>query len=113
MKVILNNEEVEVEEPMTILELATRERIDIPTFCFMKELEPYTSCFLCVVEIEGMTRLPPSCGTMIMDGMRIWTHSPRVIESRKMALELLLSDHNDECMSPCSQECPAEIDIQT
>jgi formate dehydrogenase major subunit len=113
MKVILNNEDVEVSEQMTILELANREGIDIPTFCYIKELEPYTSCFLCVVEIEGMQRLPPSCGTMVQDGQRIWTHSPRVLESRKMALELLLSDHNADCMSPCSQTCPAEIDIQT
>ncbi len=95
----------------TILDVAKRAGIEIPTLCFHDELKPYGSCFICVVEVEGMNRLVPSCATLIAEGMTIQTNSERVRVSRKVCVELLLSDHVGDCRGPCQVTCPAGIDI--
>lgn len=96
----------------TILEVARENGIEIPTLCYDEIVDIYGACGLCVVEMEGSPKLFRSCATTISEGMVINTESEKVIESRKTALELLLSDHNGDCRPPCSLACPAETDCQ-
>ena len=87
----------------------------IPTLCHEPELPPYTSCFVCVVEQEGVGKLLPACSTPAGNGMVLQTRSERVEAARKTALQLLLSNHPADCVAPCSRDrgCPARIDVQT
>ena len=96
----------------TILDLARRNNIDIPTLCHDPRLKPYTSCYVCVVEVDGMRGLQPSCSTKVTEGMSIQTHNEKVHKARKTALDLILSNHYADCMAPCKQTCPAGVDIQ-
>jgi formate dehydrogenase major subunit len=97
----------------TILDVVRKHNLDeIPTLCYEPRLEPYGSCFLCVVEVKGAPRLVPACVTRIRDGMEVTTRSPRIMTARKSALELLLSDHYADCVCPGQRACPAGVDIQ-
>jgi formate dehydrogenase major subunit len=96
----------------TILELARRHGTEIPTLCNDDRLEPFSSCYLCVVEVEGMRGHQPSCSTKITEGMKIITDNEGIRKSRKMALELMLSNHYADCLGPCKQTCPAGVDVQ-
>lgn len=111
LNITLNGKIVTAEAGETILTVATRNGIKIPTLCNQPELKPYGSCFICVVEQKGLSRLVPSCATPVFDGMAVETDSERVRASRKMCVELLLSDHVGDCRGPCQVECPAGIDI--
>ncbi|MBN2069942.1 MAG: FAD-dependent oxidoreductase [Candidatus Krumholzibacteriota bacterium] len=113
IRIIINGREVEAVPGKTILEVVREYQIDdIPTLCHSEELEPYGSCFLCVVEVKGRNNLVPACATRISPGMEIETRNERVIASRKTALELLLSNHYADCVSPCMEGCPAGVDAQ-
>lgn len=94
----LNGERVEARPGMTILDLAQENRISIPTLCYHCELTPTGACRLCVVEVEGSRTLVASCHTPVAPNMVIETHSPKVIRTRKMLVELLLSSHPDFCL---------------
>lgn len=96
----------------TILELAKRHGIEIPTLCNDDRLEPFTSCYVCVVEVEGMRGHQPSCSTKIAEGMKVITYNEGIHKSRRTALELMLSNHYADCMGPCKQTCPAGVDVQ-
>jgi formate dehydrogenase major subunit len=100
-----------VEKGTTVLEAARGLGIEIPTLCHVEGLPPAAACFLCSVQIEGMPRLSPSCGLPAGDGMVVVTDSADIRASRKMALELLLSDHAGDCIAPCSAGCPAGLDV--
>ena len=108
----LNGREVQVEAGSTIREVAEAQGIHVPTFCHDDRLKPFASCFLCVVEVEKARGLLPACSTRVAPGMVIQTDSEKVVTSRKMALDLLLSDHAGDCIAPCEATCPANIDIQ-
>ncbi len=95
-----------------ILDTATRNGIEIPTLCHDPRLEPYSSCYVCVVEIEGSKSLQPSCSTKIAEGMVIKTGSDKVKKARKTALDLLTSNHYADCAAPCTLTCPAGVDVQ-
>lgn len=110
-KVTIDNREVEAPDGATVLDAAEKLGIEIPTMCFLKGYELSTSCMVCVVEIEGKAGLVPACGTVAVEGMQVCTNSERVIDARKTALELLLSDHVGDCMGPCQVTCPARMDI--
>lgn len=112
IKVILNNKEIYTSPYKTILEIAKENGIDIPTLCNDPRIPPNTSCFICVIEVEGAKTLLPACATKPQDGMKISTHSEKVIRSRKTALELLLSNHFGDCFGPCKLACPANCDAQ-
>ena len=107
----IDGREVEVDEGASILDAARKLGIDLPTLCHQDGLEPVGSCFLCVVEVEGLNRLVPSCTARAEDGMAVTTDSPEIRAARKMALELLLSDHTGDCEAPCTLACPAGLDI--
>jgi len=112
VNVILNGKIITGYRGESILDLAARYGIEIPTLCHDPRLEPYTSCYVCVVEIEGLRGLQPSCSTKISEGMRIETDNDRIHKARKTALELLLSNHYADCLGPCTQACPAGVDVQ-
>ncbi|HOH60526.1 MAG TPA: 2Fe-2S iron-sulfur cluster-binding protein, partial [Candidatus Cloacimonadota bacterium] len=113
MEVILNGRKIEAPEDITILELATREGIKIPTLCHDEELKPYGSCWVCAVQVEGRRGFVTSCGTKLSPGMVIHTDSEEIHKARKMALELLISNHYADCEAPCKIACPDHVDIQT
>ena len=108
---IVDGREIEVPEGSTVMEAARRLGIPIPTLCHVEGLEPASSCFLCCVQIEGHKGLSPACSMPVSEGMMVTTNSDDVRASRRMALELLLSDHAGECIAPCSAQCPAGLDI--
>jgi len=113
IKLNINQKEYTSLPGKTVLEVIRENNIDdIPTLCHDERLKPYGSCFLCVVEIEGFRTLKPSCATPVADNMVIRTNTPKVMEARKTALELILSNHYADCIAPCTQECPAGVDIQ-
>ena len=91
VNVILNGKIVPGIKGETILQLAERNGLDIPTLCNDPRLEPYTSCYVCVVEVEGLRGLQPSCSTRVSEGMRIETHNDKIASARRTALELILS----------------------
>ncbi len=84
-------------EGSTILEVAQENGIDIPTLCYTPELRPIGACRICVVEVEGLKTLVGACHTPITPGMVIHTHSPKVIEARRVIVELLLASHCGSC----------------
>ncbi|MBC7249595.1 MAG: molybdopterin-dependent oxidoreductase [Anaerolineae bacterium] len=98
IRVTIDGQTIEVEEGMTILEVARRVGIYIPTLCYVPRLEPYGGCRLCLVEVEGHRRLETSCTTPVVDGMVIKTNTPQVQETRREVLELIISDHPYECL---------------
>lgn len=112
LNIIINGKIVHGLKGESILDLARRLGIDIPTLCHDPRLEPYSACYLCVVEVEGMRGLQPACSTQITEGMRIETENTRVQKSRKFALELMVSNHYADCVAPCKETCPAGVDVQ-
>ncbi len=96
--VFVNDKPVKARKGETILNLLSRIGIEVPTLCHMKSLFPSGSCRMCVVEVDGNKNLVPSCSQPVAEGMKIHTHSSRVIEARKVIVELLLSNHPDDCL---------------
>lgn len=112
VKIYIDGKAVVTTSDQTILQACRSQGISIPTLCYDDQLEPFTSCFLCIVEVEGNNNFMPSCGTKVQDGMRIITESENIWKARKMALELILSNHYADCLGPCRLECPAGVDVQ-
>jgi formate dehydrogenase major subunit len=102
---------VTVEAGTTVLEAARALGIRVPTLCHVDGLPPSSSCFLCAVQVEGKPALAPSCAMPAAEGMVVRTDTDEIRASRKMALELLLSDHAGDCIGPCMTGCPARFDI--
>ena len=82
IEVILNGTKVQTEPGITILELARRHGIEIPTLCHDEELKPYGSCWVCAVEVSGRRGFVTSCGTLVTPGMEINTDSPDIRAAR-------------------------------
>jgi NADH-quinone oxidoreductase subunit G/NADP-reducing hydrogenase subunit HndD len=93
-----NNRVLEANEGETVLSALRRHGISVPTLCHMSDLFPSGACRMCVVEVEGMRSLVPSCAYPVANGMKIQTHSPRAIRARKTIVELLLANHPDDCL---------------
>ena len=108
----INGKAITAPEGSTILEAARANGIDIPTLCYDKAVEIYGACGLCVVEAEGIPKLLRSCSAKCTEGMVVNTESDRVIRSRKIAMELLMSAHDGDCVAPCKLNCPAHTDCQ-
>ena len=106
INVIINGVEVSVPKGSTILEAARIANIDIPTLCFLKDINAIGACRICVVEAQekrgdalGPKRIVASCVYPVTEGMVITTNSPAVIDSRKKTLQLILSTHEKKCLS--------------
>lgn len=115
IKFKINDIEVIAEQGEMIADVAARYGIDIPTFCHDPKVKSYGACGMCVIEAKGGGKLLRSCSTEVnarTEGMEYYTHTPRTIQARKVALELLMSDHTGDCRPPCMKACPAETDCQ-
>jgi formate dehydrogenase major subunit len=109
----INGKDIQAKPGQTILDVVHEQKLDkIPTLCHSPELDPYGSCFLCVVEIKGRRFLAPSCATKVTEKMEVETRNERVISARRTCLELLISNHYADCISPCKEGCPAHVDAQ-
>lgn len=109
--ITIDEQQLEVETGTTILEAARVAGIEIPTLCHLPGRPAQASCFVCMVQIQGMKRLVPACGTAVTDGMVVSSETPDVLDARRTAIELLLSDHLGDCIGPCQGVCPAHMDI--
>lgn len=98
MKVTINDRVLEANQGETVLSVASRAGITIPTLCHMEGLAPTGACRICVVEDKGNGNLIPSCSQPAYDGMEIDTHSPKALNARKTIVELLLANHPDDCL---------------
>ena len=98
VELTINNIKVKAEEGMTILDAAKSVGISIPTLCHMKDLYPTGACRICVVEVDGMRGLIPSCAYPVSEGMNVLTNSARVRISRKTIVELLVENHPQDCL---------------
>jgi len=94
----VNGKNIEARDGETILSALKRAGITVPTLCHMEDLFPSGACRMCVVEVEGQRSLVPSCAFPVAGGMKIKTHSPRTVRARKTIIELLLSNHPDDCL---------------
>jgi iron-only hydrogenase group A len=104
----VNNKKIKAEKGETILSALNRNGIIIPTLCRMKDFSPTGACRMCVVEVEGRERLVTACSQPVEEWMKIRTHSPRVITARKTIVELLLSNHPDDCLY-CDRNLNCEL----
>ncbi|MDO5557384.1 MAG: NADH-dependent [FeFe] hydrogenase, group A6 [Clostridia bacterium] len=91
--------EVKVPEGTTILEAARAASINIPTLCFLKEINEVGECRMCIVEVEGRRGFVTSCIQKVEEGMVVKTNTPDVEETRKVVLDLILSNHKRECLT--------------
>lgn len=111
MRLTVNGMAVEVEPGATLLTAARAAGVDVPTICRDDACAPSTSCMACLVRVDGGERLLPACEAPAREGMRVETEDEAVLSARRMALELLLSDHTGDCEGPCRVACPASLRI--
>ncbi|MCK3779314.1 NADH-quinone oxidoreductase subunit NuoG [Ensifer sesbaniae] len=97
VSVTINGQTLDVDAGTTVLQAAQGLGIEIPTFCYLKRLPPLASCRMCLVEIEGLRRLQPSCATAVTDGMVVRTDTPLIDETRSSMLDMLLANHPLDC----------------
>ena len=95
----INGMDVAAPKGSTILEAAKLAGIDIPTLCYLKDINEIGACRICIVEVKGAKSLVASCVYPINEGMEVWTNSPKVLNSRKRTLQLILSNHDRKCLS--------------
>jgi len=110
IKIIIDGVTCTGQSGETILQIANRAGVFIPTLCNDERVAHYGACGVCLVEGEGLPKLMRSCSTVAADGWVLHTDSERVLKARKIALELLMSDHDGDCKGPCSLTCPAGTD---
>ncbi len=96
----------------TILTVARRMGLDIPTLCYNEKISKTTSCFACVVKDEKTGRFLPSCSACPSEGQNINASGDEVVEMRRTALGLLLSEHTGDCEAPCTMACPAHASVE-
>ena len=99
VKLNIDGIDVEVEKGSTVLTAARKANIDIPTLCFLKEINAAGDCRMCLVEIEGRRGFVPSCNTVAEEGMIVKTNSPEINDARRIVLDLILSSHNRDCLT--------------
>lgn len=99
IKLNIDGRDIEVEKGSTVLMAAKKANIDIPTLCFLKEINSAGDCRMCLVEIEGRRGFVPSCNTIAEDGMVIKTNTPDINDERRVVLDLILSSHNRDCLT--------------
>ncbi len=107
----INNKDFEVTDGLTILNVANGAGIIIPSLCHNERLSHYTSCMVCLVKDNRNGNFLPACSAFVQDGMDIDCSSEEVINLRRKAIELLLSEHRAECEAPCRVVCPGGYNI--
>lgn len=104
----INGREYQVPKTATILEAARIANIHIPTLCYLKNINAIGACRLCLVEVKGARGMVTSCVTMVTEGMEVYTNTPAIMSARKINLELVLSNHNKQCLS-CIRSTTCEL----
>ncbi len=104
----INNIPVSVPEGTTILEAAKTVGINIPTLCYMKNINAIGACRICVVEVKGARSSVAACVYPVAEGMEVFTNTPKIRQDRKTTIELILSDHKKECLS-CARNGKCEL----
>lgn len=95
----IDNQEVTVKKGTTILEAAKQVGIDIPTLCFLKDINEVGDCRMCIVEVEGRRGFATSCIQKVEQGMVVHTNTQNVLEARHVILDLILSNHSKDCLT--------------
>ena len=95
--VTINGVSVQVPEGTTIMDAANAADIPIPSLCYLKGINEIGACRVCCVEVEGENRMVSACNNPVKDGMVVYTNSPRARQTRRVNVELLLSQHDCEC----------------
>lgn len=104
----INHQAICVEEGITIMEAARQNRIKIPHLCYIKDIHQMGACRICVVEVEGLPALQASCMTTVEEGMVVHTNTKQVRDVRRVLYELMLSDHDADCLS-CARNQSCEF----
>jgi NADP-reducing hydrogenase subunit HndD len=104
----IDGAKVEVPAGATVLDAARKAGVQVPTLCYMKDVQAIGACRVCMVEVEGAATLVASCSTPATDGMKVHTNNRRVRESRRMVVELLLSEHEGDCQT-CNRSEDCEL----
>ena len=104
----INGREFAVPKNATVLEAARFAGIDIPTLCYLKDINEIGACRLCLVEVKGARGLVTACVYPVNEGMEVFTNTPKVLNARKLNLELVLSTHEKKCLS-CIRSTDCEL----
>ena len=99
VNITINGQKLQVPKDYTILQAARSANIDIPTLCYLKDVNEIGACRMCVVEVKGARSLQAACVYPVSEGLEIKTNTPAVRESRKVTLELILSNHDRKCLT--------------
>jgi NADP-reducing hydrogenase subunit HndD len=108
IEVTINNKKISVPEGITILEAAKSAGLEIPTLCYHIDQSIKANCRVCIVEVEGMKTLPSSCSTAVRPGMVIHTNSAKVLEARRVIIEMILANHDADCLK-CHRNLSCEL----
>jgi len=111
VKIKIDKREVEVAEGSMLIEVIRDLGTEVPSMCYLKDVEQFTSCMVCVVKDRKSGKIFPSCSQAAKEGMDIISEDDEIREARRGALELLLSEHVGDCEAPCQLTCPAHMDI--
>lgn len=95
----IDGQKITVQKGTTILEAAKSAGIDIPTLCFLKDINEVGDCRMCIVEVEGRRGFATSCIQTVEEGMVVHTHTPNVLEARHVILDLIISNHSKDCLT--------------
>lgn len=104
----IDDQEIKVEKGITILQAAKQVGIDIPTLCFLKEINEVGDCRMCIVEVEGRRGFATSCIQKVEEGMVVHTNTPNVLEARHVILDLIISNHAKDCLT-CTRSGNCEL----
>lgn len=108
INLIIDGQKITVPEGITILEAAKQAGIDIPTLCFLKDINEVGDCRMCIVEVEGRKGFATSCIQTVEEGMVVHTHTPNVLEARHVILDLIISNHAKDCLT-CTRSGNCEL----
>lgn len=108
INVKINGKEIQVKEGSTILEAAHVANVKIPSLCYSKDVIPWGSCGICVVHLENSSRMMRACCTRVKEGMSVITHDAEIIKARRTVLELILSNHPQDCLT-CTRNTRCEL----
>ena len=106
----IDDQNVTVPEGTTILQAAKQAGIDIPTLCFLKDINEVGDCRMCIVEVEGRKGFATSCIQKVEEGMIVHTHTPNVLEARHVILDLIISNHSKDCLT-CTRSGNCELQV--
>ena len=112
VELVIDGKTVSVPAGTTVLDAAKEAGIEIPNLCYLKGLGAYGACGVCVVEVKDCPKMLRACATKVAPGMVVSTTSEKALATRKLALELMMGDHDGDCLGPCKLNCPAHTDCQ-